>query len=782
MLVKERVYLLGIRHHGPGSAYSVVKALEEIQADCVLLEGPAELESAIPWLCHKDTQFPVSVLLYNSKKVAQSCFYPFVEFSPELQALRYCNEHQIPVKMFDLPVAMQMGRENQLLEQAEQQDAEQRLGQEERTAPSQGSERPHVEAERIDTLDPIDLLGKAAGYEDGERWWETLVESRQNGLPVFSAVGEAMAATREVIEAQNGVYREYDALREAWMRNVLRASVKEYRGKIAVVCGAWHVPALAAEVKAKDDHAKLKGIAKVSVHTTLIPWTFERMSLASGYGAGLRYPGWYQHIWRCYQAHESRSKEQPLHRMLTQSWLGRVAKTLRKQKMDVSTATVIESARLVETLAAIREIAMPSIPEFNEAISTIMCFGDTTPLQLIEKDLLIGHVMGKVPEGAPKLALKEDFDKQVKSLRIKRSSESKHLELDLRKPLDIQRSIFFHRLLLLDIKWAAKTYSSSKGTFKEVWKLQWLPEFELDFVGASIFGSTLENAASASTVQHLEGEAQLHKIAGLLKQLLFAELPGVIDVAIKKLHDRASVEADLDDLMASLPELVEISRYGNVRKSDVKPVLAVIHSIIPRISARLPSVCHNLNEEPAKALALAMEQCDHAIALFAVEQASEFWRHALTQLLQQGSTHGFIAGKCCRLLMEHQQLTAEETADRMQYELSRGSSVERASQWLEGFIAGGATLLIHDDVLWNLVDEWLRSQSSERFIEQLPILRKCFAQFSREVSAQLLNKAKHGKKLATIQKVQQNFDEQTAAKALANAIHLLGLYEESGDE
>lgn len=777
MLVKDRVYLLGIRHHGPGSAFSVTKALQEIQPDCVLIEGPAELESAVPWLCHESTKFPVSVLTYNSKQVAQSCFYPFVEFSPELQALRYCGENNTQLKMFDLPVAMQMGRENQLIEQAEQApdkepDAEQSTAQTQEPEP----------LELINTLDPIDLLAKAAGYDDGERWWETLVESRQNGLPVFTAVGEAMAAAREAIEEQSGAHSEYNAIREAWMRKILRASLKEHNGKIAVVCGAWHVPALAAEVKVKDDNATLKGIAKVPVHTTLIPWTSQRMSLASGYGAGLRHPGWYQHIWQCYQAHEVSDKEQALHRLLTQSWLGKVAKTLRAQKIDVSTASVIESARLVETLAAMREIAMPSIPEFNEAISTVMCFGDATPLKLIERDLLVGNLMGKVPEGAPKLALKEEFDKQVKSLRLKLSSEDKQLELDLRKPLDLQRSVFFHRLLLLNIKWAAKSYSSSRGTFKEAWKLQWLPELELDFVSASIFGSTVENAASASTVQQLEGEAQLNKIAALLKQLLFAELPGVIDVAIEKLHDRASVEADLDDLMASLPELVEISRYGNVRKSDVEPVLAVIHSVIPRISARLPSVCHSLDEDPARALAVATEQCDHAIALLAVEQTSEFWITALRKILQQGSSHGFIAGKCCRLLMEHQQLGAEETADMMQYELSQGSSVERESQWLEGFIAGGATILIHDDVLWNIVDEWLRSQSSDRFIEQLPILRKCFAQFSREESAQLLNKAKHGKKLTAVHKLQQGFDYQTAEKALANAVKLLALNVESAHE
>ena len=40
-----RVHVLGVRHHGPGSARAVVAALEEIRPAAVLVEGPADADA-----------------------------------------------------------------------------------------------------------------------------------------------------------------------------------------------------------------------------------------------------------------------------------------------------------------------------------------------------------------------------------------------------------------------------------------------------------------------------------------------------------------------------------------------------------------------------------------------------------------------------------------------------------------------------------------------------------------------------------------------------------------
>ena len=47
------VSLMGIRHHGPGSARSVVRVLNELQPDVVLVELPADCEGALTWVGHQ---------------------------------------------------------------------------------------------------------------------------------------------------------------------------------------------------------------------------------------------------------------------------------------------------------------------------------------------------------------------------------------------------------------------------------------------------------------------------------------------------------------------------------------------------------------------------------------------------------------------------------------------------------------------------------------------------------------------------------------------------------
>ncbi|MFP5489803.1 MAG: hypothetical protein ACLGHQ_16035, partial [Acidimicrobiia bacterium] len=44
------LHLLGIRHHGPGSARSVIAALDEVQPSIVLVESPAETTPAFAWV------------------------------------------------------------------------------------------------------------------------------------------------------------------------------------------------------------------------------------------------------------------------------------------------------------------------------------------------------------------------------------------------------------------------------------------------------------------------------------------------------------------------------------------------------------------------------------------------------------------------------------------------------------------------------------------------------------------------------------------------------------
>lgn len=54
----ERVHILGIRHHGPGSAALLRKALDALDPACVLVEEPPEGDELIQYIADPDLKPP----------------------------------------------------------------------------------------------------------------------------------------------------------------------------------------------------------------------------------------------------------------------------------------------------------------------------------------------------------------------------------------------------------------------------------------------------------------------------------------------------------------------------------------------------------------------------------------------------------------------------------------------------------------------------------------------------------------------------------------------------
>src|SRR5512141_2411011 len=99
------VQLMGIRHHGPGSARSVRRALDALQPTVVLVELPADCEGALRWVGHEELRPAVALLGTVADQPQRAAFLPFASFSPEWQAFLWAFEHEVPVRAMDLPLA-----------------------------------------------------------------------------------------------------------------------------------------------------------------------------------------------------------------------------------------------------------------------------------------------------------------------------------------------------------------------------------------------------------------------------------------------------------------------------------------------------------------------------------------------------------------------------------------------------------------------------------------------------------------------------------------------------
>jgi hypothetical protein len=759
------LHILGIRHHGVGSAKNVLQQLTELKPDIILVEGPPEITEVLSLAGSTEMVPPVAIMIYNPDDPKESTFYPFAEYSPEWVAVKYALKNNIPVRTMDLPASVSFFKrrpkaENPAAESTNNKDIVE-IDPDSENSTQVSDNKPIAEIK-----DPLSYLSDIEGFKNSEEWWEYHFEQhKSNPAEHFESVMHVMEALRT--EGVKSSLDEENIEREAYMRMLLRQAENEMFENIAVVCGAWHAPALSDLKKtSKPDNALIKALpkTKIKINATWIPWTNSRLSMFSGYGAGITSPGWYEHQWQVSENSEI-------------SWLTKVANAFRVKDMDISTAHLIEAYKLAHSLASLRNKYFISLDELNEAVLSVMCMGDGILLELIKDKLITGNKIGSVPENIPKVPLQEDFERTIKALRLKLTADQKEYDLDLRKENDLDRSILFHRLEIIGIPWAKASYSRTKGTFKESWVVVWSPEMMIGLIDKSYLGNTLEFVAQAIITDRCKSSVKISDVADLIQLSIPSKLFESIDTLLARINELSSISADIVDLMNAIPRLVDISRYGDVRKSDLRVLNVIVQQLLIKVFVGLPNACYGLDEDNSNQMFGLISKLNNAVRLYEDVEIQQQWYETLHQLIDKTGVHPIILGCVCRLLLDARELTDDEADRRISYSLSVNNDPHYVASWIEGFLRGSGMILIYDNHLWNLIYSWVSSLSEEVFIELLPLMRRSFSKFEYGERRQIGAKAKKG--IANLNETKQlelstDFDYQRAEKVLNTVILLIG--------
>lgn len=721
------VEYFGIRHHGPGSARRLVEALDALQPREVLIEGPADLSDLIPMLAHREMEPPVALLAYPAGEPERSVFWPFAVFSPEYQAVLWAVKQGVPVRFIDLPVAWRWGDPAAESPAAELPKASEEDAGEVQPAGSQGSEAGSAEESPPGLLqllddqpasfqrDPIGALAAAAGYQDGESWWQHVIEENPEPGPIFAAVADAMRALRE----DPAMLREEDEAREAHMRLEISKSRKQVDGPIAVVCGAWHVPALLEKRAAKDDRELLKGSAKRKFSATWTPWTAPRLALGSGYSAGVAYPGWNRHLW-----------ETPRAEQVTR-WLARTARCLREHGQVISTASLIEAERLAVALAALRGRPQAGFEELIDATVACICFGNPKLWETVAAELLVGREVGNIPPGVPLAPLLEDLQRQQKAARLKPESLERELMIDLRSESGLFRSTLLHRLVALGVNWGTlDDPGRSRGTFRERWVLKWEPEHSVALVENLIYGATIAQAAAGRIVASLATTKGLGELSNLVFAALTAQLPDAAAKVSAALEHRAGQATNCLEMLSALPPLADVMRYGKAREVDTAQMTILFDRIAAQAAIALHHAARGLDEEAAAGLRAAIREADRSLKL--VESSSlAVWLGALRDVVDDEQATALVSGQAARLLYEGDQVGSEEVVVLLARRLSPGTTTSSAAGFFEGFLDGAGERLVHDAPLRGCVSDWVMGLDEQTFIESLPLFRRVFSNLDK---------------------------------------------------
>lgn len=323
-----------VRHHSPVCAFHLRRVIEEYRPDCILIEGPENANELIADMVAEDTEAPFCIyysyrdskrLLNEEKEEEHRCYYPFLDYSPELVAMREGQRMGAELFFMDLPY------EEILIAQKEGIGLRK---QEEKS--SYNDDRYLAENEFIKGV--VEKSGLRGFDEFWERYFE--MEGLEKATREFLRdmlyyCVLSRANTPAVTMREDGCLA-----REAYMRGRIAKAREKYR-RVLVVTGGFHVAGLVGAqawlIKASDRQGrdqlgmnggepsageqneavggdlfgkelpegllvsegerKLHSLEKKDKGVYLMSYSMAATDRLNGYCSGMPHPMFYQRIW-----------------------------------------------------------------------------------------------------------------------------------------------------------------------------------------------------------------------------------------------------------------------------------------------------------------------------------------------------------------------------------------------------------------------------------------------------------------------------------------------------
>ena len=748
-VLNDELFWFPVRHHSAAVARHLETVIGQRRPKVVFIEGPAEAQELIPFLIDSETRPPVAI--YSSYRddhnvlglagVASpaedipprfACWYPLLAYSPELVAMQAAKRVDAEVVFIDLPHFALLERRTGT--PARPNDAvEPAINDDEETTGK--SARPTGSTTASDELifesGFFQQLAKVAGYKSWNEAWDSLFEIGEvttdserfrRELATFCAAARATSDPDRV--RQDGtIERERHFLKT--IRETL-ASRRLQPQDAMVVCGGFHL------FLDRDDNTPPPVAPAGTVYTTVVPYSFFRVSELSGYGAGNRAPQFYQTGWDLWRSGR-------LEDLLPEHVVA-VLKRARREGHATSAADGVAVTQHARMLAGLRGRSTPILDDIQDAMITCCCKGNPDDEGLTLRRAIdltnIGTKVGKVTSKLGRLPIVHDFFAQLSDLDLGEVLGHERLvkfELDKRQPDEERRSVFLHRLRFLEVPLAALTETpgaeASAGLlFRERWSLKWNPKVETHLVEQTLLGDSIE-AAVMSKLHELLAQDTQHAGATCahLRRALDMDLPHLIAEVQTACGEAVDADAQFVSLCQALSHLTVIDRfavYRNLRRAELADLIA---RCFDRACFALPDVA-SAPEEQHAGIVSALQSLAELVLRGERDDLDRgvFANHVRTAA--DHSTVPFLRGAFLGLLAELREINADELAAHVAaFALTSPDQMVLAGDFLDGVLAVSRTsVMLGADALVGAINQLLQAAEWSVFLTMLPRLRAAF--------------------------------------------------------
>src|ERR1043165_3150556 len=102
-------HIFGVRHLSPAAAWHLRQMLDRVRPKLVLIEGSDDADELIPHIVSPKSKLPIAILAYTADTPVRTFCYPLATYSPEYQALVWCQENKARARFMDLPSSVFLG-------------------------------------------------------------------------------------------------------------------------------------------------------------------------------------------------------------------------------------------------------------------------------------------------------------------------------------------------------------------------------------------------------------------------------------------------------------------------------------------------------------------------------------------------------------------------------------------------------------------------------------------------------------------------------------------------
>lgn len=719
-----------IRHHSPACSHHLEKIIREYKPEAILIEGPRDGNRIIPHLADKETQTPVAI--YCSVKDRRGelgvsdktyhCYYPFLDYSPELHALRLASEMKCEASFIDLPYSDYL--------------------------PYHKADISYNSDYLLERSAYISLLCKKQGCRHFNELWEKLFEidgfSMESLEFMIALLGYCVYARESY--TQEDLLQDGTIAREKAMAQAIRKSQSKYN-RTLVVTGGFHVKGIMDLLTEGQYEESTKestpgdNLEKPESHSSLesqiysMSYSFKSANQLGGYASGMPFPSFYQTLW------EERGQAN-LHSRALLKYISLCGVQSRKKGSTVSLADEIEAYQVAKRLAALRGKREVGGYELIDSVISAFVKEDTTnTLSVAEEELsrlLVGSAVGTMTKLADTPPLVQDFYRLMKDFGLIKDSRKREVALQIytRKKHRLE-SQFFYTMDFLDTHFCQKIHGpdfvtrTDMARVREVWSYQWNEETERSLIEKNMHGGTLSEVAQSFVGESLrENRTRAGEAAGLLIQSLLMGLQSTVAPLLDQLYAICQRDGGFSSLVDCLSHLNRCLDLDLLQSDSSRDRILDLISFTYQRCVSLLGYMGSLPQEEEIPFLDRLKEINYTQTKFPGCDG-ELFVDQLRELSQSTRTNRAICGAASGLLFGMKKLSSQEVILQTGSYLSgTGDQFLEASRFLLGLFMTARDILLTGDELIAGIDLFLEELEEDKFLTLLPQLRLAFSFFT----------------------------------------------------